>query len=58
MPITLHSHSGQFCYHATGMLEDVVLAAIKKGFVCIGLSEHMFRTRPQDLYPEEIEVLI
>jgi len=56
MPITLHSHSGQFCYHATGTLEDVVLSAIKKGFVCIGLSEHIFRTRSQDLYPEEIEV--
>jgi len=27
-----------------------------KGFVCIGLSEHIFRTRSQDLYPEEIEV--
>jgi len=58
MPITLHSHSGQFCCHASGMLEDVVLSAIEKGFVCIGLSEHMFRTREQDLYPEEIEVQI
>jgi len=56
MPITLHTHSGQFCCHATGKLEDVVLAAIEKGFVCIGLSEHIFRTRTQDLYPEEIEM--
>lgn len=55
MPITLHTHSGQFCCHASGRLEDVIKSAIEKGFKCIGLSEHMYRTREQDLYPEEKE---
>ncbi|KAI9351734.1 Polymerase/histidinol phosphatase-like protein [Zopfochytrium polystomum] len=52
--ISLHSHSAQFCKHATGgSLEDVVREAIRKGFAVYGLSEHMPRTRRQDLYPEE-----
>jgi histidinol-phosphatase (PHP family) len=52
--ISLHSHSGQFCLHAHGTLEDVVLRAIELGFKTYGLSEHMPRTRLQDLYPEEV----
>ncbi|EGG12730.1 uncharacterized protein MELLADRAFT_86982 [Melampsora larici-populina 98AG31] len=53
MPISLHSHSGQFCKHATGDLEDVIETAIQKGFISYGLSEHMPRNRSMDLYPEE-----
>ncbi|KAH9811356.1 polymerase/histidinol phosphatase-like protein [Melampsora americana] len=53
MPISLHSHSGQFCKHATGLLEDVIKAAIEQGFISYGLSEHMPRNRVIDLYPEE-----
>ncbi|KAJ3159698.1 histidinolphosphatase [Irineochytrium annulatum] len=50
----MHSHSGQFCLHAKpGSLEDVVQRAIAMRFVTYGLSEHMPRTRMQDLYPEE-----
>ncbi|KAF8581825.1 histidinol-phosphatase [Ramaria rubella] len=48
-----HSHSGQFCKHASGTLEDVVLEAIKKGFTIYGLTEHVPRYRLDDLYPEE-----
>ncbi|QRV97866.1 ATP-dependent permease MDL1, mitochondrial [Ceratobasidium sp. AG-Ba] len=48
-----HSHSGQFCKHATGSLEDVVKAAICDGFKIYGLTEHVPRYRAQDLYPEE-----
>ncbi|CAI2165641.1 16461_t:CDS:2 [Funneliformis geosporum] len=53
MPFSLHSHSGQFCQHATGMLEEIVQEAIKKKFLVYGLSEHCPRYRVQDLYPEE-----
>ncbi|KAI8924211.1 Polymerase/histidinol phosphatase-like protein [Entophlyctis helioformis] len=51
--ISLHSHSGQYCMHAHGELEAVVEQAIALGFTTYGLSEHMPRTRTQDLYPEE-----
>ncbi|KZT22895.1 histidinol phosphate phosphatase H [Neolentinus lepideus HHB14362 ss-1] len=53
MPYSHHSHSGQFCKHATGKLEDVVIEAIKKGFHTYGLTEHVPRYREADLYPEE-----
>jgi histidinol-phosphatase (PHP family) len=56
MPYSHHSHSGQFCHHASGKLEDVVKEAVKKGFHTIGLTEHMPRFSENELYPEEIEV--
>ncbi|KZT59261.1 histidinol-phosphatase [Calocera cornea HHB12733] len=55
MPYSHHSHSGQFCAHAKGTLEEVVLKAIEKGFRTYGLSEHCPRYREQDLYPEEVD---
>lgn len=54
MPHSHHSHSGQFCAHAKGSLEAVVLEAIAQGFTLYGLSEHVPRSRDADLYPEEI----
>ena len=56
MPVSLHSHSGQFCKHATGTLDSVIRTAIDRGFISYGLSEHMPRDRVQDLYPEESEI--
>ena len=53
MPISAHSHSGQFCKHAFSTLEEVVLRAIEVGFTHYGLSEHMPRYNPGDLYDEE-----
>ncbi|KAF7290392.1 Histidinol-phosphatase [Mycena chlorophos] len=53
MPWSHHSHSGQFCKHAVGSLEDVVKEAIRKGFEVYGLTEHAPRYRTEDLYPEE-----
>ncbi|ESK92743.1 histidinol-phosphatase [Moniliophthora roreri MCA 2997] len=53
MPYSHHSHSGQFCKHASGTLEEVVLEAIRQGFEVYGLTEHVPRYRSQDLYPEE-----
>src|SRR5688572_4481213 len=46
-------HSGEFCGHAKGQLEDVVQAAIDAGFSTYGLSEHAPRFRREHLYPEE-----
>ncbi|KAK4056760.1 hypothetical protein OIO90_002312 [Microbotryomycetes sp. JL221] len=56
MTISHHSHSGQFCMHAKGTLEQVVQEAIRQGFTTFGLSEHVPRYRQQDLYPEEQQV--
>ncbi|PVV01451.1 hypothetical protein BB560_004128 [Smittium megazygosporum] len=53
MPFTYHSHSGEFCLHASGKLEEVVLEAINKNFKILGLSEHSPRLSIQDFYPEE-----
>ncbi|KAI0643956.1 histidinol phosphate phosphatase H [Trametes meyenii] len=53
MPQSHHSHSGQFCKHAAGTLEEVVLEAIRQGFDTFGLTEHVPRYRTEDLYPEE-----
>lgn len=57
MPFSHHSHSGQFCRHAKGNLEDVIESAIDKNFRLFGLSEHAPRYRQQDLYPEEVCIL-
>ncbi|CAK7263965.1 hypothetical protein SEPCBS119000_000750 [Sporothrix epigloea] len=53
MAFTMHSHSGQFCGHAVDSLEQVVQRAIALGFQTLGLTEHMPRSRVEDLYPEE-----
>ncbi|KAJ8595744.1 histidinol phosphate phosphatase H [Rhizopogon salebrosus TDB-379] len=53
MPYSHHSHSGQFCRHALGSLEEVVSEAIKQRFEVYGLTEHVPRYRLEDLYPEE-----
>ena len=57
MPYSHHSHSGQFCKHAKGTLEEVVLEAIRQGFEVFGLTEHVPRYRVEDLYPEEVDTL-
>jgi histidinol-phosphatase (PHP family) len=46
-------HSGQFCRHAKGGLEAVVLRAIEAGFTHYGLSEHSPRYRREDLLAGE-----
>jgi len=54
MPHSHHSHSGQFCKHASGLLQEVVEEAIRKGFTVFGMTEHVPRYRQADLYPEEV----
>ncbi|KAF5845478.1 hypothetical protein GGP41_003086 [Bipolaris sorokiniana] len=54
MPYSHHSHSGQFCGHAKDTLEQVIQAAIAKGFHTFALTEHI--PRPiEDFYPGEAE---
>ncbi|KAI8096226.1 polymerase/histidinol phosphatase-like protein [Halteromyces radiatus] len=55
MPYSYHSHSGQFCHHGYGELEQVVQQAIEKKFKIYGLTEHMPRFDQTELYPEELE---
>ncbi|KAF1843311.1 histidinol-phosphatase [Cucurbitaria berberidis CBS 394.84] len=54
MPYSHHTHSGQFCGHAKDSLEDVVQAAIAKGFHTFALTEHIPRPY-EDFYPEEAD---
>ena len=58
MPQSHHSHSGQFCKHASGTLEQVIEEAIKQGFEVYGLTEHVPRYRTEDLYPEEVHIIV
>ncbi|GAA97911.1 uncharacterized protein L969DRAFT_96290 [Mixia osmundae IAM 14324] len=58
MLVSLHSHSGEFCRHASGSLEEVVESAIAKGFKVYGLSEHVHRFDMRDLYPEEAGITL
>ncbi|KAK5107458.1 hypothetical protein LTR62_001256 [Meristemomyces frigidus] len=54
MPWSHHSHSGQFCGHATNTLEEVVQTAVHKGMTTLCLTEHIARAE-EDFYPEEAE---
>jgi histidinol-phosphatase (PHP family) len=52
MPFSHHSHSGEFCGHATNTLEEVVQAAVAKGMTSFCMTEHIQRERV-DFYPGE-----
>ena len=52
MPFSHHSHSGEFCGHATNTLEEVVKVAIQKGMTTFCMTEHIPRARV-DFYPKE-----
>ena len=54
MPFSHHSHSGQFCAHATDTLQEVVEEAYRKRMAVFALTEHMPRERC-DFYPEEVD---
>ncbi len=39
--VSVHGgHSGQFCNHATDMLEEIIQTYIKRGFRWVGITEH------------------
>lgn len=50
-----HSHSGQFCKHASSSLREVISVARGLGFTHFHFSEHCPREQTEDLYPEEVE---
>lgn len=52
MPFSHHSHSGQFCGHATNTLEEVVQTAVRQGMSTFCMTEHIAR-QEIDFYPEE-----
>lgn len=55
--ISLHGgHTGEFCDHAEGALEECVQAAIAKGFTVYGITEHGPRGEDRFLYAEEREL--
>ena len=49
-------HSGEFCRHATGTLEEVLEAAVVAGFTAYGVSEHAPRQRDEDLSADEADL--
>lgn len=52
--VSIHGgHSGEFCSHAEDTLEEIVAAYIAKGYVWVGLTEHMPPVSDDHLYPEE-----
>ena len=54
--VSLHGgHSGEFCEHAAGTLEEVLEAAVARGFGVFGVTEHAPRSAARFLYPEEVE---
>ncbi len=54
--ISLHGgHSGQYCNHAEGLLEDIIQQYIKLGFTTVGITEHIPPINDRFLYPDEIE---
>jgi histidinol-phosphatase (PHP family) len=56
MPFSHHSHSGQFCGHATNTLEEVIQTVISKKMEVFAMTEHMPRDE-RDFYPEEVHSL-
>lgn len=54
--VSVHGgHSGQFCYHATDSLEDIVKAYIDRGFSWVGITEHAPPINDQLRYSDEAE---
>lgn len=54
--VSLHGgHSGEFCEHAEGRLEEVLEAAVAAGYQTFGVSEHAPRSEARFLYPTEAE---
>jgi len=55
--ISLHGgHSGQYCYHARDLLEDIIQRYIELGFTKVGITEHVPPINDQFLYPDEKEL--
>jgi histidinol-phosphatase (PHP family) len=54
--VSVHGgHSGEFCLHAKGLLEDIIKKYIKEGFVWIGITEHCPPLNDSLRFPDEIK---
>ena len=54
--VSVHGgHSGQFCHHARGTLEDIVLKYIEAGFKWVGITEHVPPVSNEMRYPDEVD---
>ena len=54
--VSVHGgHSGQFCHHASDMLEDVVRTYVDRGYEWVGITEHMAPLSDAHRYPDEIK---
>jgi histidinol-phosphatase (PHP family) len=52
--VSIHGgHCGQFCSHARGTLEEVVLTYLEQGFEWVGITEHMPPAADRFMYAEE-----
>lgn len=52
--VSVHGgHSGQFCLHASGSLEEIINAYIAHDFSWVGITEHMPPSLDEIVYPEE-----
>jgi histidinol-phosphatase (PHP family) len=52
--VSVHGgHSGQFCTHAENTLEEVIKAYIDRGFIWVGITEHMAPCGDGFLYDDE-----
>ena len=55
--VSVHGgHSGQFCNHATDMLEDIIHTYIDKGFKWVGITEHAPAPSSLLMYEDEREM--
>ncbi len=54
--VSVHGgHSGEFCNHATGSLEEIVQSYIENNFSWVGITEHAPAINDGFLYPDEKE---
>jgi histidinol-phosphatase (PHP family) len=52
--VSVHGgHSGEFCNHAQDLLEDIIIAYIKAGFVWVGVTEHIPPPDDRFLYEDQ-----
>ena len=52
--VSVHGgHSGQFCNHATDLLEDIIKTYIEKGFDWVGITEHAPAYKEALLYTDQ-----
>jgi histidinol-phosphatase (PHP family) len=55
--VSVHGgHSSEFCSHAEDKLEEIIMEYIKKGFLWVGITEHVPPFDEKFVYPQERKV--